>query len=60
MWASSFTYGHIFGSNYWIYVGGLFLHEKITLVTVIGGVIVLLGTALTIGIEKLRPQPQRT
>lgn len=40
--------------------GALFLHEKITLVTVIGGVIVLLGTALTIGIEKLRPQPQRT
>ena len=40
--------------------GALFLQEKITLVTVIGGVIVLLGTALTIGIEKLRPQPRRT
>ena len=40
--------------------GALFLQEKITLVTVIGGVIVLLGTALTIGIENLRPQPRRT
>lgn len=39
--------------------GALFLHESITIITIVGGAVVLLGTALTIGIEKLRPQPQR-
>jgi drug/metabolite transporter (DMT)-like permease len=40
--------------------GAVFLHEQITLITIVGGGIVLLGTALTIGIEKLRPQPRLT
>ena len=40
--------------------GALFLREQITLITIVGGAVVLLGTALTIGIEKLRPQPRLT
>ena len=40
--------------------GALFLNEQITLITIVGGGVVLLGTALTIGIEKLRPQPSTT
>jgi drug/metabolite transporter (DMT)-like permease len=40
--------------------GAVFLNEQITLITIVGGGVVLLGTALTIGIEKLRPQPRLT
>lgn len=40
--------------------GAVFLNEQITLITIVGGGVVLAGTALTIGVEKLRPQPRLT